>query len=418
MTTSDPSKLFVWIWLADHTEPVVAGVLEPQGKLLTFNYGKSYLARPDAEPIFADELPLTPGRQQPQGQMLLAGAIRDSAPDSWGRRVILSRLYGSQAASMDPGAISELTYLRESGSDRIGRLDFQDSPSEYIPRQNDATLDELYNAAQLLDQNKTLSQGLADALQNGTAIGGARPKALLTDNEKKYIAKFSAIADHHPMVKYEYLAMRLAKACELNVAPVTITKSLGRDVLLIERFDRTPTTNGWARKGMVSALTALGLDEMEAPYASYTDFAQWLRAHSDEPKTDLKELFSRLVFNILCGNTDDHARNHAAFVGSDGIRLTPAYDICPQLRVGEESSQGMLIGGTQRLSQVVHCLEVAADFLLSTPEAKTIIDQQIATLSEQWQTIAEEAGMNESEMNSLWRRQLLNPFALYDYKPT
>jgi serine/threonine-protein kinase HipA len=67
---------------------------------------------------------------------------------------------------------------------------------------------------------------------------------------------------------------------------------------------------------------------------------------------------------------------------------------------------------------VVHCLEVAADFLLSTTEAKTIIDQQIATLSEQWQTIAEEAGMNESEMNALWRRQLLNPFALYDYKPT
>ena len=139
--------------------------------------------------------------------------------------------------------------------------------------------------------------------------------------------------------------MRLADLVGLNAALVLLTKSSNRDVLLIERFDRIHTGLGWQRKSMVSALTLLGLDEMMARYASYQDLAEISRHKFTNASTTLRELFSRLVFNILSGNTDDHARNHAGFWDGRMLTLTPAYDICPQARSGNEASQAMLISG-------------------------------------------------------------------------
>src|SRR5690606_18075858 len=122
----------------------------------------------------------------------------------------------------------------------------------------------------------------------------------------------------------------------------------------------------------VSALTILALDEMMARYASYEALAEIIRHRFTDPKQTLRELFSRLVFNILCGNNDDHARNHAAFWDGKALTLTPAYDICPQNRTGNEASQAMLITGTQNLSQLKTCLEAAPHFQLSKEEAHAI----------------------------------------------
>src|SRR3546814_12149439 len=99
---------------------------------------------------------------------------------------------------------------------------------------------------------------------------------------------------------------------------------------------------------MVSALTMFELDEMMAPYASYETLAEIIRHRFTAPKATLRELFGRMVFNILCGNTDDHARNHAAFWDGKMLELTPAYDICPQSRTGNIASQAMLIVGNDR----------------------------------------------------------------------
>jgi len=136
--------------------------------------------------------------------------------------------------------------------------------------------------------------------------------------------------------------MRLAKIAGLTVAPVSLTKASNKDVLLIERFDRLKQSDRWQRKIMLSALTLLGLDEMMARYASYEDFAQIIRYGATDAQATLKEIFSRMVFNILCGNTDDHARNHAVFWDGNMLALTPAYYICPQGRNGREASQAML----------------------------------------------------------------------------
>ena len=94
-----------------------------------------------------------------------------------------------------------------------------------------------------------------------------------------------------------------------------------------------------------------------------------IRVRFKEPKKDLKELFKRLVFNILCGNNDDHARNHAAFWDGKDLTLTPAYDICPQVRTGNETTQAMKIINNNGYSQLKTCLIAAHNFLLSEKEA-------------------------------------------------
>ncbi len=124
---------------------------------------------------------------------------------------------------------------------------------------------------------------------------------LLEDGDKKYIAKFSSSEDIYSVVKLEFIAMRLAKIAGLNVANVSLAKASNKDVLLIERFDRIKTKNGWERKIMVSALTMLELDELMARYTSYEDMAEIVRKRFTNPKATLKELFSRIIFNILCG---------------------------------------------------------------------------------------------------------------------
>ncbi len=214
------------------------------------------------------------------------------------------------------------------------------------------------------------------------------------------------------VIKAEFVAMRLASLAGLQVAPVTLTQAAGKDVLLIERFDRVLAAAGWTRRIMVSALTLFGLDEMMARYASYETFAEIIRHRFEQPKAKLRELFSRLVFNILCGNTDDHARNHAAFWNGHSLQLTPAYDICPQNRSGNEATQAMLIRGNNRLSTLQSCREAAHHLLLSAMEANAIIDPQRECVERHWDAVCDEAAMSEIERRALWRRQILNPFGV------
>lgn len=417
--TSDirADEAYVWIWLPNASQPVVAGRIAQQsdGRLI-FNYGQSYLARKNAIAIYEPELPLQAGEIPLRENMQLPSCIRDASPDAWGRRVIINRtlgLKGRDAASIE---LDELTYLLESGSDRIGALDFQYSATKYVARERqNATLDELMKSAERVEQGVPLSPELDLALQHGTSLGGARPKALIVDNHKKYIAKFSASNDLYNVVKAEFVAMRLASIVGLDVAPVKLTKALGKDVLLIERFDRVAVKGGWTRRALVSALTMLELDETEARYASYEELATLIRHRFVEPTQTLEELFGRIVFNILSGNTDDHARNHAAFWNGKTLTLTPAYDICPQGRTGGEATQAMLITGQKKFSQMTVCLEAAPQFLLQEDSARVIINAQLEKIRAQWETVCDEADLSKVDRAYLWGRQFLNPFALEDW---
>lgn len=409
--TSEPQQAFVWVWLPRAGKPVVAGRVDSVGGTVEFTYGRSYLARDDRIALYLPELPLRRGPIAPVvGDV--AGVISDAAPDAWGQRVIQSRLTGRLTPGRpDPGL---LTYLLESGSDRIGALDFQASASEYVARvSGDATLDELAQSAERVEAGVALTPALDQALLHGSSVGGARPKALLRDGRRRFIAKFSSTTDTYPVVKGEFVAMELARRAGLNVAAVELRQALGKDVLLIERFDRTA---GGGRLAMVSALTILGLSEMEARYASYADLAQRIRSRFTDPLQSLRELFSRITFNILTGNNDDHARNHAAFWDGAALTLTPAYDICPQPRAGGEAAQVMAIGEDGwRFSQLAGCVARAGVYRLTEPEARAIVDHQIEVIGREWADVCDLAALTDVDRRMFWHRQFLNPYATEGY---
>lgn len=410
MTSDRPAEAFVWIFMSGALEPVVAGRLYAQGDRLWFNYGRTYLARPDAIPIYEPELPLKEGAQAPLPNLFMANAVRDGAPDAWGRRVILNRKLGLKGRDADVDRLDELTYLLESSSDRAGALDFQTSPSVYEARgSGPATLEELLGAARRVEDGVPITPELQEALFHGSALGGARPKALIDDGDRKLIGKFSSTGDIYNVVKGEFLAMRLAALAGLHVAPVSLTRAAGRDVLLVERFDRVRQAKGWRRRAVVSALTLLELDEMMARYASYEDLAGVIRRRFIDHRAALRELYGRLVFNILTGNTDDHARNHAAFWDGRQLELTPAYDLCPQARAGNIAGQAMLIVGDNRNSQLTVCLDATPQFQLSRDEGQQVIAAQIAAIRENWTVTCEAAELSELERKFFWRRQFLNP---------
>lgn len=402
---------FVWVWLPGADAPVVAGRLDREADRITFAYGRSYLAREDAIPLYLPELPLHPGRMDP-APMRIAGCIADAGPDAWGQRVILNRFVAR--GEIDTAELTPLTYLLESGSDRVGALDFQTSATTYVPRAGaSASLDELAAAADHVERGVPLPPALNEALLHGSSIGGARPKALLRDGERSLIAKFSSTTDPYSVVKGEFIAMELAARAGLSVAPVRLTSALGKDVLLVERFDRT---DGGGRRGMVSALTILGLDELGGRYASYANLAREVRRRFDAPERTLHELFARITFSILVGNTDDHARNHAAFWDGIGLTMTPAYDICPQPRSGGEATQAMAIGDDDwRYSQLAGCVERAGIFRLSPGEARDIIDNQLDVVRHDWQDVCDLAGLSRVDRSWFWGRQFLNPYCMYGY---
>jgi serine/threonine-protein kinase HipA len=415
MTSRDGySEAYIWIWLPNETVPVVAGRLTRVGKRLHFTYDESYLERKNANSIYDPELPLQSGELSLQEGLSMPSCIRDASPDAWGRRVLINYKLGLNRLEASKVELEELTYLLESGSDRIGALDFQVSATEYVPRVSDhATLEELIQSAERMERGTQLVPDIDVALLHNSSLGGARPKALFNADKKKFIAKFSTSTDPYNIVKAEFLAMRLAHFAGINVADVHLTKVFDKDVLLIERFDREKASQGWTRKPIVSALTLFGLNEMMAKYASYQDLAEIIRHRFANPAETLCELYRRVVFNVLCGNTDDHARNHSAFWDGNSLTLTPAYDVCPQPRTGNEASQAMLIHGDNRMSQLSVCLAAAPNFLLDTDRAKMIIQNQVQVIRNNWNQVCDEAQLTGADRQIFWRRQFLNPFAFY-----
>lgn len=427
---SQPDRAYVWTWLPGALEPVVAGALARSRRrfegdqVLDFAYARSYLERPDALSLFTPDLPLRRGAIDPtapqrssewKGYVLpggrsaaaLAGCLRDAAPDAWGRRVLNIGLGEDPQTQLD-----DLTYLLASGSNRIGTLDFQRSATDYVVRGETATLEQLVQAAELIELGRPIPAELAAAAAHGTSIGGARPKAILEDGHRHLIAKFSSSTDSRPVVKSEAVGMLLAHRAGISVPRVEMVRAAGKDVLLVERFDRQKDS----RRSVVSALTVLGLRESESRYASYADLAASIKHPGwHDAAGHLREMFRRLVLNVCIGNNDDHLRNHAAFWDGAQLALTPAYDLSPQPRSTSVSSQAIgITRDGERASQLRLCRKVAPDFNLSGVEADGIIDHIVGTIRQAWDEVCDEATLTEAERSTLWRREILNDYIFFD----
>lgn len=399
------SELFAWIWLPAATAPVVCGRLRQQGSRLQFLYGKSYRSRDDAIALAPERMGLDDGPILARRDGQIPGALADAAPDAWGRRVIEYRLARA--------GLGELDYLQLSTGEGIGALRFQSQAQTPETTQTaTATLSELRSAAEALERRLPLSPEIAAALQHGTSIGGARPKATLRHGHRALIAKFQSSSDTWSIVRAEWACLQLAARCGIQVPEAWLEVVDNRDVLLVERFDRVTGATAETRRHMLSALTLLDLDDTEARLASYPDLAELLRRSAKDGAGDAAQLYRRMVFNILVGNTDDHAKNHACFWDGHWLGLTPAYDLVPAMRVGQESAQAMEVGEEGRSSTVVNALSGAGRFGLARDAALAIVDEVESTVRTHWERTFAECGVPESDVANLRGRAVLSAAAL------
>jgi len=400
-----PPGCFVYITLPGATEAVTAARFElttsrggfPLGRLV---YGKSYLARGDAVAFDPVELALGPRVYETTMMKGVFGALRDASPDSWGRRVI------ERHAGKSP--LSELDYLLESPDDRAGALSFGLSQQPPAPRRKfnqtillaklQAKADAIVNDEEPPADPEVTQAG--ELLLEGTSMGGARPKAVVENDEGLWIAKFNRSDDRWNYARIEHAMLGLARACGLTTAESKIVSIGARDVLLIKRFDREKTEAGYQRARMVSALTLLKTDDSPqlGDKWSYVLLAEELRRVSAEAKKDATELFRRMCFNALISNTDDHPRNHAIIAKGRDWKLSPAYDLTPTPHVSiERRDLAMICGDQGRLANATNLLSQAARFLLPEGDATSIVDTMKDRVKRTWYETARSAGVLEKD---------------------
>ncbi|MEO8061641.1 MAG: HipA domain-containing protein [Pseudomonadota bacterium] len=389
------SDRIVFIHLPGETDAVPAGRLTmiEQGTELVasrFSYGRRYLERANALPVDPVSLPLAQGRIDaellPAAGLAMFGAVRDAAPDAWGRRVIENRLRAP------PNGLPESVYLDHAGPHRAGALDIRVEPTSAPTGGALPTLlqlDHLLDAAARIEAGEPMPAHLEVFFAGGPTLGGARPKASLTTDGCEWIAKFPARNDPFDVPLAEWATLALAREAGLTAPPTRLeTLADGRHVLLIQRFDRTPSDRGMARRHMVSALTLLALHEQDSPDSSYAAIADALSEHGARGfiASDRAELFARMVFNILVSNDDDHLRNHAFLLEPlAGWRLSPLYDVVPRPQVAQERMLHLAVGPRGRLATLDNAFEGAGRFGLSSPDAARIIDR-IARVLRAWRT--------------------------------
>lgn len=403
------SEAFVWVYLPERGEPVVCGRLFARDDgAYSFVYGRSYRDREDAIPLDPDTMPLGANASTGRRAGALPGPIRDSGPDAWGRYVMEYRRGGAH--------LDEIDLLLSGDGDRIGALEFSKSATECSAAETRAvTLADMEAAARGAQEGAPLPPALIDALLHGTSVGGARPKATVHLGDRHWVAKFSSTTDRYRVVRWEAATLTLARAAGIRVPEHRLEHVNARDVLLVERFDRERTGRGVHRRLMLSALTLLDLDDTEGMLASYPDLGEILLRHAHDATSDRHELFRRMVFNILVGNEDDHAKNHACFWDGSRLRLTPAYDLLPQRRAGIEGRQAMIVGELGpggRESTLANALTGATRFGLDQDEAVAMAEGVLRVVRECWEQCFTDAQVPRIEIDALRGTSVLSPLAV------
>ena len=368
-----------------------------------FVYGRSYLKNPDAVEFDPIELKLSTRTYQTTQLNGVFGALRDAGPDYWGRRVIEKHAGRAQ--------LGELDYLLESPDDRAGALGFgrHQSPPAPLRKFNQAIdLEKLQSLAAALIKDEIPSDPQAQQVQDlmllGTSMGGARPKAVVQDGEGLWIAKFNRDDDRWNNTRVERAMLRLARECGLHTAENRIETVGTKDVLLVRRFDRERAAKGYTRARMVSGLTLLHADE--APQGrqnwSYLLLVEELRRVVADAKSDARELFSRICFNALISNLDDHPRNHAILAKEREWKLSPAYDLTPSVPVSiEHRDLAMECGDQGRYANAKNILSQHARFLLSEAEAQRIVNDMKAQVQASWYETLRASGVTENDAETI-----------------
>lgn len=399
-------QVYIYVQLPGTLETVPAALLKVEqlrsgAEIGRFRYGDQYLDRKDAIEFDPFELPL--GKTVLEFTKLkgIPGAVRDASPDAWGRRVIENKL---ERTSND---LTEIDYLLNGPQDGAGNLSFglkAEPPATRRTYNRTHQLADLIAAADAIDEGRRVPQNILEQIDPGTSMGGARPKATIEDGNVLWLAKFPEKNDRCNQQRIEYATLELARACGLNVCATRIEPIGGRDVLMLQRFDRQHTDEdggGYRRSGLVSGLTMLGIDDNPVTREdwSYPLLADQLRRWSERPDRECAELFRRMVFNAAVNNNDDHPRNHAAIRLGRGWHLSPAYDLVPVPMVAQDNrSLAMDIGRYGRKVSIYNLLSQCERFGLNKETARAAIDA-IVNVVRDWREHFHACGVSAQDVD-------------------
>ena len=362
-----------------------------------FRYGDRYLKRTDAVEFDPFQLPLGDDVYAFTKLRGIPGALRDAGPDAWGRFVIEHKLQRS------PADLDEIDYLLHGPQDAAGYLGFGatvEPRASKRPYNRTPQLADLVAAAQAIEEGKRVPEQILEQLEPGTSMGGARPKATIEDGNRLYVGKFPEKKDRCNLQRVEYATLALARRCGIDVCNSRTESVGGRDVLMLERFDREYTEVGYLRFGLVSAFTMLDADEyyIDRERWSYPLLADQLRRWSEKPNDDRIELFRRIIFNAAVTNIDDHPRNHAVRRTSRGWRLTPAYDLVPAPLISlERRDLAMTIGTYGCTASVYNLLSQCERFGLTIEAARKEVEAVVAIVRN-WRDHFRDSGVSAKDI--------------------
>lgn len=335
----------------------------------------------------------------------LFGVFSDTAPDRWGRLLMKrrERIKAEEQKLPKVNTLYETDYLLGVFDEaRMGALRFcLEENGEYLSAERELStppfesLRTLEEASRQFEKDENLLNGkwLKLLLAPGSSLGGARPKATVKDVDGSlWIAKFPSKNDEYDMGAWEKTVLDLAKLCNLNVPETKLMKfsKLG-STFLVKRFDRALGK----RIHFMSAMTALGKKDGDNSSGgiSYLDIAAFKSANGANPKADLTELWKRIVFNIAVSNTDDHLRNHGFILTEEGWRLSPLYDVNPNI---DKDSLSLNITENDNALSVDLAIEVAEHFGIDKKDAENIANEILSAVRDNWRNVAEKNGLSKN----------------------
>lgn len=337
----------------------------------------------------------------PTGKTLF-GSIGDSAPDRWGR-VLMKRLEARNATAEDrtQRKLHDSDFLlMVNDRARQGALRFAEQEGGPFLAPDDAAtippmveLGRLLAASERILKKKELDKDIQDLVAPGASLGGARPKASVVDTDGTLmIAKFPSPNDEWDVELWEYLAFQMAEKAEIPIPKVRLENIGGKNVLLLNRFDR----DGEKRIPFLSAMSML--DYSDGEQGSYLEIGEALSEHGASTSEDLKDLWRRIVFNIMVSNVDDHLRNHGfLYAGSAGWRLSPLYDLEPTPEHEKQRILHTYIDFDDGPASLERAYSVVEEFGLTLKEGKAIA-KKVANATKNWNTDASKLGASNYEV--------------------
>jgi len=372
-----------------------------------FSYDKDWLAK-HGDISLSDDLQNYTGIQYTRPGRDIFACFSDALPDRWGRTLLTRR--EQIAATEEKRLVRRLTsfdYLMGiDDASRMGGFRFSETPGgRFINCDASLRVPPLGNVRELMyaaheieaSEEKHLlpsKKWIAQLLHPGTSLGGARPKASVFDEDGRLtVAKFPSRKDDYDVAQWEHFSHVMGRKAGINVAETRIIPGGDYHILLSKRFDRTKTGK---RIHFASALTLLGLtdgDNASTGYG-YTDIVDFIIQHGSNVEQNLEELYRRVAFYIIIGNSDDHFRNHGFLLTCRGWELSPAYDINPTL----SDNQSLLINHSTSESDLNILLESAGVYMLSTEKAISIINE-VNTAMKIWRSEARKLGLPQRDID-------------------